>query len=252
MRDYVRRLLSARYDVEAVADGEAALVAARARRPDLVLADVMMPQLDGFGVLHALRADPQTRTLPVILLSARAGEESRIEGLEAGADAYLVKPFSARELLAHVEAHLELGRLRSRVAQERAALADLFQQTPVPIAVLRGPDLVYDLANPAYLQVVGGRDILGKPLLEALPELHGQEFAPLLRSVMQTGVAHVGHEALLKLDRQGTGAVEDTYWTFLYAPLQSDSGQVERVIAICNDVTEHVRSRQSSSSWRPK
>ena len=243
MRDYVRRLLSARYDVEAVADGEAALVAARARRPDLVLADVMMPQLDGFGVLHALRADPQTRTLPVILLSARAGEESRIEGLEAGADAYLVKPFSARELLAHVEAHLELGRLRSRVAQERAALADLFQQTPVPIAVLRGPDLVYDLANPAYLQVVGGRDILGKPLLEALPELHGQEFAPLLRSVMQTGVAHVGHEALLKLDRQGTGAVEDTYWTFLYAPLQSDSGQVERVITICNEVTEHVRSR---------
>ena len=114
----------------------------------------------------------------------------------------------------------------------------------MPIAVLRGPDLVYDLANPAYLQVFGGRDIVGKPLLEALPELHGQGVDQLLQGVMQTGVAHVGHETLLKLNRQGTGAVEDTYWTFIYAPLQDDNGQVERVIAICNEVTEHVRARQ--------
>jgi len=117
MRDYVRRLLSTRYDVEAVADGELALAAAYARRPDLILADVMMPRLDGFALLSALRADPELRTLPVILLSARAGEEARIEGLEAGADAYLIKPFSARELLAHVEAHIELGCLRVRVEQ---------------------------------------------------------------------------------------------------------------------------------------
>ncbi len=120
MRDYVRRLLSARYDVETVADGQAALAAVRARRPDLVLADVMMPKLDGFGLLRALRADPATRSLPVILLSARAGEEARIEGLEAGADAYLVKPFSARELLAYVSTRLELGRLRARLERARA------------------------------------------------------------------------------------------------------------------------------------
>ena len=81
MRDYVRRLLGVHYDVEAVVNGKAALDAVRARRPDLVLTDVMMPQLDGFGLLRALRADPETRILPVILLSARAGEESRIEGL---------------------------------------------------------------------------------------------------------------------------------------------------------------------------
>ena len=120
MRDYVRRLLSASYDVETVADGEAALAAARARRPDLVLADVMMPKLDGFELLRALRGDPVTRSLPVILLSARAGEEARIEGLEAGADAYLVKPFSARELLAYVSTRLELGRLRARLERARA------------------------------------------------------------------------------------------------------------------------------------
>ena len=244
MRDYVRRLLSPHYEVEAVADGQAALAAARARRPDLVLADVMMPKLDGFGLLRELRATPETSALPVILLSARAGEEARVEGLEAGTDAYLVKPFSARELLATVATRLELGRLRARLEQERATLADLFGQAPLPIALLRGPDLIFDVANRAYHQMVGNRDILGKPLLEALPELQGQGFDDLLQDVMQTGRARVGHEALLRLDRKGTGEAEDTYWTFIYAPFRGESGQIDRVIAICNEVTEQVRSRK--------
>ncbi|HEX2572136.1 MAG TPA: ATP-binding protein [Polyangia bacterium] len=112
MRDYLARLLGERYTVEAVGDGEAALRAARLRPPDLVLADVMMPRLDGFGLLRELRAEPMTRTVPVVMLSARAGEEARVEGMAAGADDYLIKPFSARELLARVNTHLELSRLR--------------------------------------------------------------------------------------------------------------------------------------------
>jgi PAS domain S-box-containing protein len=112
MREYVRRLLAPRYDVVAVADGAAALDEVGREPPDLVLADVMMPAVDGFGLLRALRADERTKTTPVILLSARAGEEARVEGLAAGADDYLVKPFSARELLAHVAAHLEMARVR--------------------------------------------------------------------------------------------------------------------------------------------
>ena len=112
MRQYVARLLSERYEVEAAADGQAALTAVHAQRPDLVLSDVMLPKLDGFGLLRALRHDPSLKTLPVILLSARAGEESRVEGLERGADDYLIKPFSARELLARVQAHLDLAHLR--------------------------------------------------------------------------------------------------------------------------------------------
>jgi signal transduction histidine kinase/CheY-like chemotaxis protein len=117
MRAYVERLLSARYTVEAVADGATALEVARTRPPDLVLADVMMPGLDGFGLLRALRSDPRTAALPVVLLSARAGEEARVEGREAGADDYLVKPFSARELVASVGAHLTLARARALVAR---------------------------------------------------------------------------------------------------------------------------------------
>jgi signal transduction histidine kinase len=106
MRAYLRRILGEHWNVEAVADGEAALAAARAWVPDLVLTDVMMPGLGGFELVKALRDEERTRTVPVVLLSARAGEEARIEGLKGGADDYLVKPFSARELLARVEAHL--------------------------------------------------------------------------------------------------------------------------------------------------
>ncbi|MGZ3677949.1 MAG: ATP-binding protein, partial [Ktedonobacterales bacterium] len=111
LRAYLQRLLSAHYDVEAVPNGSAALAVAQARVPDLILSDVMMPELDGFGLLRALRSDPRTRAVPVILLSARAGEEATIEGLEAGADDYLVKPFSAREVLARIASHLEITRL---------------------------------------------------------------------------------------------------------------------------------------------
>jgi PAS domain S-box-containing protein len=123
MREYVRHLLAQRYEVEAVADGQAALEAARRARPALVLSDVMMPRLDGFALLREIRADPGLRTVPVVLLSARAGEESRAGGLEAGADDYLVKPFSARELMARVTTHLELARLREESERERAARA---------------------------------------------------------------------------------------------------------------------------------
>jgi signal transduction histidine kinase len=119
MREYVRRLLEGRYQVSVAADGAQALAAARRELPDLVLTDVMMPNLDGFGLLRELRSNPVTRTLPVIMLSARAGEEARVEGLEAGADDYLVKPFPAQELLARVEGHLKLARLRQEV--ERSA-----------------------------------------------------------------------------------------------------------------------------------
>lgn len=125
MRHYLSHLLSENYEVKAVADGEAALEAIRERRPELVLSDVMMPKLDGFGLLRELRSNPLTSTLPVILLSARAGEESRIEGLGAGADDYLVKPFSARELLSRVQTHLTLARVRGEAYKQAQATLEL-------------------------------------------------------------------------------------------------------------------------------
>ena len=149
MRAYIRRLLEAHYTVEVVSDGEAALQAARAHVPDLVLSDVMMPRLDGFGLLGELRKDADLKTVPVILLSARAGEESRVEGLEAGADDYLTKPFSARELLARVRANLEMSRLRreftAEIEAERSRLKYIFDKAPAFFAILRGPEHVSSL-----------------------------------------------------------------------------------------------------------
>jgi signal transduction histidine kinase len=118
MRAHLRRLLEPRFEIVAARDGAAALDAALADPPDLVLTDVMMPHLDGFGLLAALRADDRTRTIPVIMLSARAGEEAAVEGIGAGADDYLVKPFSARELVARVSGTLELARLRRAAAEQ--------------------------------------------------------------------------------------------------------------------------------------
>ena len=121
MRDYVARLLREHWTVEAVPNGQAALDAARAHPPDLVLADVMMPGLDGFELLRALRRHPATATVPVVLLSARAGEEARVEGLQAGADDYVVKPFTARELIARLHTHLTLARMRHEAARQADA-----------------------------------------------------------------------------------------------------------------------------------
>jgi signal transduction histidine kinase/DNA-binding response OmpR family regulator len=119
MRGYVQRLLSQHYEVSACTNGQSALDVIRERPPDLVLADSMMPELDGLELTRALRSDAATASIPVILLSARAGEEARIEGLAAGADEYLFKPFSARELLARIDSRIELARLQARFESER-------------------------------------------------------------------------------------------------------------------------------------
>jgi signal transduction histidine kinase len=117
MRAHMQRLLEPRFDITAVSDGAAALESALGEPPDLVLTDVMMPRLDGFGLLAALRKDDRTRTIPVIMLSARASEEAATDGIAAGADDYLVKPFSARELIARVSGCIALAQSRQEAAQ---------------------------------------------------------------------------------------------------------------------------------------
>ncbi|MFC3979378.1 SpoIIE family protein phosphatase [Streptosporangium jomthongense] len=129
MREYLARILrGAGYLVDAVGDGRQALRAVRTTTPDLVVSDVMMPHLDGLGLVAALRADSRTASVPILLLSARAGQEASIEGLRAGADDYLVKPFTAAELLARVRASVELARLRGHHARWRTALIDSLRE----------------------------------------------------------------------------------------------------------------------------
>jgi signal transduction histidine kinase len=125
MRAYITGLLQPTFEVEAVADGTEALESLRARTPELILSDVMLPRLGGFGLLREVRAKAEWKAVPFIMLSARAGEESSVEGLEAGADDYLVKPFSARELLARVRSNLEMARLRREAAVREASALSL-------------------------------------------------------------------------------------------------------------------------------
>ena len=179
MRGYVERLLKeSGYQVEAVADGRAAVEAVQRQLPALVLSDVMMPVLDGFGVLRALRSDESTGQVPIILLSARAGEEASIEGIAAGADDYLVKPFSARELIARVEGAMRLARLRRETAdalrqanevlevrvRERTRERDqlwAYSHDLIGIADSRG---IWVSVNPAWTRTLGWTvdEIIGK------------------------------------------------------------------------------------------
>jgi signal transduction histidine kinase/DNA-binding response OmpR family regulator len=145
MRAYLTRLLGPHWPVRTTANGEEALAAVAERLPDLVLTDVMMPRIDGFELLRRLRTDPATRDIPVIMLTARAGQEASVEGLDAGADDYLAKPFRTEELIARVRVVLERAAGRGGTAplpsvpapstpHVRAATAD---SVPVPQVRLR-------------------------------------------------------------------------------------------------------------------
>ncbi len=133
MRAYLKSLLDPYAVVSACSDGEAAFAHLSNDPPDLLLSDVMMPKLDGFGLIARIRASAALRHLPVILLSARAGEEAKVEGLQAGADDYLVKPFAANELLARVRRQIALARERRRQRDE-LALREAYFRTLIDAA----------------------------------------------------------------------------------------------------------------------
>ncbi|NGZ83683.1 ATP-binding protein [Duganella aceris] len=248
MRDYLRRLLRGQWRVEACDNGVAALEAVARQAPDIILSDVMMPRLDGFGLLAALRADPATRDIPFMLLSARAGEEARLEGLQAGADDYLVKPFSGRELAARIDL-LRLrqqGRVVERAVERRTQ--GIFSQAPVAITILRGPRHVFEQANAYYQEIIGHRPVVGLPIREALPELEGQGIFELLDSVFDTGQPYVGRSVLVKLMRGSPPRLEDGYFDFVYQPLLDDAGKPEGVAVVVFEVTELANAKRAAEA----
>ena len=247
MREYLQGLISARWRAETAADGQAALAAIRAKPPDLVLCDVMMPRLDGFGLLAAMRSEQATATIPVILISARAGEEAQVEGRKAGADDYLVKPFSAKELMARVESQLALAKLRKVDQRHRDELKRLFMGAPVFICLLRGPEHVFELANEAYLRLVR-REVVGKRVREALPEVEGQGFFEKLDRVYTTGEPYVGNEAHVILRQSAAAPGKDTFLTFTYQPFHGLDGSIDGIAVFGFDVTETVLARRRTEA----
>jgi signal transduction histidine kinase len=231
MRDYVSRLLRERgWEVEAVADGEAALAAIHRRRPDLVLSDVMMPRLDGFGLLRTLRADPAIASVPVVLLSARAGEEARVEGAEAGADDYLIKPFGTQELLARVGAQLGLARDRARalaaVATAEERLRTLVSQAPVAIATTWGAEHAFEMANAFYRRIV----------------FPATDQRVVLDRVYATGEL-ASTTAVAAPVRRADGRLYDGFFDIIYQPMRDADGHVTGIAIVAAEVTAQVRAR---------
>lgn len=248
LRQYVAGLLrEAGWNVTTAADGDEALRLAREAPPDLILADVMMPNLDGFGLLAALRAEARTMTIPVIMLSARAGEEARVEGFSAGVDDYLIKPFSAKELVARVNTHLQLTRLRTAAAAAGARLHDLFMQSPVAISVLKGPDHRYELANDRYLEMVNKKGIVGRPIGDVFPEIVGTPLMTLFDSVYKTGEPFSTDEYATALERGGV--LEDCFFKFNLVPIREDDAIIG-MMATAVEITDQVNARREAEESR--
>ncbi|MBI3476283.1 MAG: response regulator [Acidobacteria bacterium] len=248
MRQYLVRLLSERYEVKAVADGSAALEATRERLPGLVLTDVMMPILDGFGLLRELRADPRTKTLPVILLSARAGEESRVEGMEHGADDYLIKPFSARELLARVQTHLEMARMRQEsedaLRQRTAQFATLLNEAPLGVFLV-DEQLHIREANPLAVNAFGKvRNLIGQDFKEITgllaPDDYADEIVSRFRQTLATGEPYAVAERVSQ--RRDRRAREIYEWQINRISLQEGG---YGVVCYFREISSQVQSREA-------
>ena len=254
VRQYVSRILGEKWDVEAVADGEAALRSVQIRRPDLILSDVMMPKLDGFGLVKALRDDPATMDLPIILLSARAGEDATAEGLGQGANDYLVKPFSSRELVARVAAHLERAHaqqiIKKNAGAERRRLHSFLMEAPAAIAILRGPKLIFELANDRCFEIFGQRAVVGKPGREALPELVEQGVWDLLDGVFATGEPFSANEFAARFEGDDGGPGNDKFFNWVAQPTHDEEGHIDGVMVFAVEVTEQAAARRQVEQAR--
>ncbi len=247
MRQYVSRLLDERYQVTTVGDGVAALKSARVNRPNLVLCDVMMPKLDGFGLLRELRDDPRLSDVPVIMLSARAGEESRVEGMEAGADDYLIKPFSARELLARVGAHLQIAQMRIESA---ASLRQSEERLRMALGAAR---MVAWQWNPSDDQIVFSdnvaevfgfdQDTTIRTHREYLALLHpddSEQQRAKVTNAIKNRASYLSQYRIVRPDNGETLWLEERGHAVI-----SDSDDATQIVGIVMDITERKRTDEA-------
>jgi PAS domain S-box-containing protein len=250
MRGYLTRLLGDRYEVHAVADGQRALDASRQLRPALVLADVMMPQLDGFDLLRAIRDDWALSSTPVILVSARAGEESRVEGLQAGADDYLVKPFTSAELLARVATHVRMAQLRRVTAEREERLRDLDERERESRLIVETiPGLVASLSPAGEVEFVNQRliDYCGQGL-EAMKQwgtngtVHADDL-PHVVDIFTRGITSGEPYDLDARIRRHDGSYR--WFQIRGLPLRDMSGQIVRWYSLLVDIEDRKRAEDA-------
>jgi len=254
LRDYARRLLAEHYEVRTVSDGREAIEAARERRPDLIVSDVMMPHLDGFGLIGELRADAALRDVPVLLLSARAGEEARLEGVNRGADDYLVKPFSARELLVRAGSLLQSAEVRRNSLEalrySSAQFKTLLDQAPLGVYLVDADFRIREVnpvARPVFGDIPGG--VIGRDFDEIIHILWEKKYADevvrIFRHTLETGEPYITHEmAELRADR---GVTEYYEWRVDRIPLPDGRNGV---VAYFRDISQQVLARKAIEESR--
>jgi PAS domain S-box-containing protein len=246
MREYVRRLLSQQYEVVTVSDGLAALESARQRAPDVILSDVMMPQMDGFALLQAVRNEERLKSVPFILLSARAGEESRIEGLHSGADDYLVKPFSARELLARVKSQLTMQQIRKEAAEVNRKLR--LDSELLASIVVSSDDAIVSKSlegtitswNQSAERIFGytAKEAVGQHITLIIPPERRDEENEILARLRRG--ERVDHFSTVRQRKDGTRI--DVSLTI--SPLRDPTGRVIGASKVARDVTAERRAEE--------
>jgi len=241
MRQHIQSLLQKHFTVFTAANGMEALHKVRAEKPSLVLSDIMMPIMNGIELLKAIKEDGQYNHIPVILLTARAGEESKIEGYQTGADDYLVKPFSAKELFARVDAQIKIAKKRNTVANQ---LHSLFEQAPTAIIILKGPEAVFELANKRALEIMGKskEEVIGQKIADALPELKEQGYPDLINMVYNSGERYVSEESPVSF--RSNGERIETFVKYVFQPLKDEEGVITGVMILGDDVGQQVMARK--------
>lgn len=241
MRNHVESIIKARYNTLTAANGLEALKIIKQHSPALILSDIMMPVMDGIELLKAVKDNIATAQTPVILITARAGEESRIEGYETGADDYMTKPFSANELLSRVKSQLKIASTRKEIEQR---LRGFLMQAPAAIAILEGPEHIFSLTNARFQELISRNqtDLLGKTLHEAFPELNGQGIYEIFTHVYQSGEPFMAHEfsaSFLENGKKRSG-----YWDFVVYPIQNNDGFINELMVHVVEVTQQIEARK--------
>jgi PAS domain S-box-containing protein len=240
MRHYLRSLLYQDYNIQLAVNGVDALDKIAMGLPSLIISDIMMPEMDGIELLRQVKDNPATQHVPVILVSARAGENEKIEGYDLGADDYLVKPFSSKELTARVRSQINIAAKRNKALQD---VYHIFREVPFAVALLKGEDLRIEFINQYNLDIwnMTKEEVLGKPLFDVRPDIR-QSAQAIHDSVYQTGKRFASGEVPVQL--KVNGILQTRYFNVIIDPLFDETGNAFAQLATSFEVTEEVIAKR--------
>ncbi|MBA4853004.1 ATP-binding protein [Emticicia sp. BO119] len=241
MRQHIQAIISTRYNILTAANGVEALQVIAQHKPDLILSDIMMPVMDGIELLKEVKDNREIAHIPVILITARAGEESRIEGYETGADDYMTKPFSANELLSRIKSQLKIAHTRKEVEQR---LKGFLMQAPAAIAILEGSEHTFSLANTRFQQLIGRQsaEMLGYNLRQLFPEFEGQGIYEIFSYVYNSGEPFAANEFFASFIYKGH--IRSGYWDFIIYPINNENGSITELMVHVIESTAQVEARK--------